>query len=81
MGSWSTSQKPTAIAFFCVSYAGLAILAPYLAGGRFLAPNLVNPSKAGVLSIVRYWQAYWDDEQMRKRLKISPANRLPAFHT
>jgi type IV secretion system protein VirD4 len=69
--AWPTGRKVAAGAFAVIGYAALACAAIYLAGVLFLVLNKANPKQAKFASIVRYWDLYADDAQLRKKLQIA----------
>ncbi|MEO7009403.1 MAG: type IV secretory system conjugative DNA transfer family protein, partial [Caldimonas sp.] len=71
LSSWSASRKITAGLFAALGVALLACAALYLSGVFFLLLNKVNPARAGLTSIVRYWELYADDARLRKKLLAS----------
>ena len=69
--AWPTTRKAAACAFGLAACIAHACAATYLAGVLFLVLNKANPSQAQFGSIVRYWQLYADDVQLRKKLQIA----------
>ena len=69
--AWPTGRKVAAGAFAIIGYAALACAAVYLAGVLFLVLNKANPKQAQLTSIVRYWDLYADDPQLRKKLQLA----------
>ncbi|WP_428418645.1 type IV secretory system conjugative DNA transfer family protein [Methylibium sp.] len=69
--AWPTGRKVAAGAFAVIGYAALACAAVYLAGVLFLVLNKANPKQAQFASIVRYWELYSDDAQLRKKLQLA----------
>jgi len=69
--AWSKGRKVAAGAFAILGYATLACAAVYLAGVLFLLLNKANPKQAQFASIVRYWDLYADDAQLRKKLQLA----------
>jgi len=69
--AWPTGRRVAAGAFAIVGYAALACAAVYLAGVLFLVLNKANPKQAQLASIVRYWDLYADDHQLRKKLQLA----------
>ncbi len=69
--AWPTGRKVAAGAFAVIGYVALACAAIYLAGVLFLMLNKANPKQAQFTSIVRYWDLYADDAQLRKKLQLA----------
>ncbi|MFT3955763.1 MAG: type IV secretory system conjugative DNA transfer family protein [Piscinibacter sp.] len=69
--AWPTGRKVAAGALAVIGYAALACAAIYLAGALFLVLNKANPKQARFTSIVRYWDFYADDAQLRKKLQLA----------
>jgi type IV secretion system protein VirD4 len=69
--AWPTGRKVAASMFAVVGYVALACAAIYLAGVLFLVLNKANPKQAQFTSIVRYWDLYADDAQLRKKLQLA----------
>ena len=69
--AWPTGRKVAAGAFAVLGYAALTCAAVYLAGVLFLVLNKANPKQAQFTSIVRYWDLYADDSQLRKKLQLA----------
>jgi len=69
--AWPTGRKVAAGVFGVVGFAALACAAVYLAGVLFLVLNKANPKQAHFASIVRYWDLYADDAQLRKKLQLA----------
>lgn len=69
--AWPNTRKAAACAFGVAACIALACAAIYLAGVLFLVLNKANPSQSRFGSIVRYWQLYADDVQLRKKLLIA----------
>jgi type IV secretion system protein VirD4 len=69
--AWPTGRKVAAGAFAVIGYVALACAAIYLAGVLFLVLNKANPKQAQFTSIVRYWDLYANDAQLRKKLQLA----------
>lgn len=69
--AWPTGRKVAATIFAIVGYAALACAAVYLAGVLFLLLNKADPKQAMFASIIRYWDLYADDPQLRKKLQLA----------
>ena len=73
MSSWPIERKVAAGAFAVAAFVALAGAAVYLSAVLFLLLNTANPRQAEFMSIVRYWDMYADDAQLRKKLVGSMA--------
>ena len=71
MSSWPLGRKVAAGVFASVGLILLACAAVYLSAVLFLLLNKANPRQAEFASIVRYWELYADDAQLRKKLVAS----------
>jgi type IV secretion system protein VirD4 len=69
--AWPTGRKLAAGVFAVAGYLALACAAVYLSGVLFLVLNKANPKQAQFTSIVRYWDLYADDAQLRKKLQLA----------
>lgn len=69
--AWPTGRKVAASVFAVAGYVALTFAAVYLAGVLFLVLNKANPKQAQFTSIVRYWDLYADDAQLRKKLQLA----------
>ena len=69
--AWPTGRKVAAGAFAVIGYVALACAAVYVAGVLFLVLNKANPKQAQFTSIVRYWDLYANDAQLRKKLQLA----------
>ena len=69
--AWPTGRKVAASVFAVAGYVALACAAVYLAGALFLVLNKADPRQAHFASIVRYWDLYADDAQLRKKLQLA----------
>lgn len=71
MDAWSNRRKLAAVLFCCAASVALSMCSLYVASASFLVLNKVDPSRARVSSIVRYWQVYGGVPAQRKKLKIA----------
>lgn len=69
--AWPVGRKVAASVFAVAGYIALACAAVYFAGVLFLVLNKANPRQAHFASIVRYWDLYADDAQLRKKLQLA----------
>ena len=69
--AWPPGRKLAAGVFAVAGCVALTCAAVYLAGVLFLVLNKANPMQARLGSIVRYWDLYADDAQLRKKLQIA----------
>jgi type IV secretion system protein VirD4 len=69
--AWPTGRKVAAGAFAIIGFVALACAAVYVSGVLFLLLNRANPKQAQFSSIVRYWDLYANDAQLRKKLQLA----------
>lgn len=71
--AWTPSRKAAAGAFATILVLVLLGAASYSASALFLVLNKADPRQADLWSISRYWDLYYDDPALRKKLVASIA--------